>query len=92
MQTIGSLRFSVKQGLSVCISQGVIDELPKGKVKTAQIYFYYVQLSPKALRDLFFAPDIDVDCMIGQLTSKTEDCRELFDQLSESMNEYELTQ
>ncbi len=31
MQTIGSLRFSVKQGISVSLSQGVIDDYRKVK-------------------------------------------------------------
>ncbi len=74
MQKIGLLRFTVKQGISVYLSQGVIDELPKGKVKTAS-FISYVQLSRNALRDLFFTQDIEVDYMMGQLTTKKAHCQ-----------------
>ncbi len=83
MQKIGLLRFTVKQGISVYLSQGVIDELPKGKVENAIVHFAYVQLSRNALRDLFFTQDIEVDYMMGQLTTKKAHWPELLDQLRE---------
>ncbi len=92
MQKIGLLRFTVKQGISVYLSQGVIDELPKGKVETAIVHFAYVQLSRNALRDLFFTQDIEVDYMMGQLTTKKAHWPELLDQLRETMNDSEVTQ